>query len=643
MEALIADQKCSQTLRRHMEGEYLLRYKTLPVGVPAPAPAAFAATKQQLSAPEFRLLRGYAFDPSLSASLDTAAMNEMTLPVRWEDQLKPGPVGEYLEVIDYDSSTRREEQPVNLNHEYVLARSGLDPSEGNPQFHQQMVYAVAMTTIQRFERALGRPTLWAATEPAEAPERSEFTRRLRIYPHAMEQQNAYYSPSLKALLFGYFPATADDPTNQYPGAMTFTCLSHDIVAHETTHAILDGMHRRFGNPTNPDMLAFHEAFADIVALFQHFTFPEVVEAEISKTRSDLTTAHLLADLGRQFGIAAGMRGALRSAIGQKPDPAAYQQTMEPHDRGAILVATVFDAFVAIYNLRTADLLRIASGGTGVLPAGQLPSDLVRRLATEAARAAGQVLDICIRALDYCPPVDLTFGDYLRALVTADYELVSHDPLGYRLAFLEAFRRRGIYPLDVTTLSVESLRWKTADEPGNSAGIRKIVQALRQYAEKCAYVSSRKRLFELTFESRQKMRTTIGEILTGDGHREEVAQVFGLDVSGGASEIEVHSLRMAQRLKPDGAPIAQAIMEVTQSRRLPLDPLNETLGTFEFIGGCTLVIDLKQPNLDYAIVKNINAPRRIQRVRDYLRSANSFGLSAYTEQEPFALLHSGIQR
>jgi serine/threonine protein kinase len=34
----------------------------------------------------------------------------------------------------------------------VLAQDGLAPSEGNPQFHQQMAYAVAMTTIRNFER-----------------------------------------------------------------------------------------------------------------------------------------------------------------------------------------------------------------------------------------------------------------------------------------------------------------------------------------------------------------------------------------------------------------------------------------------------------------------------------------------------------
>ena len=36
--------------------------------------------------------------------------------------------------------------------------------------------------------------------------------------------------------------------------------------------------------------------------------------------------------------------------------------------------------------------------------------------------AERLLTICIRALDYCPPTDITFGEYLRALVTADYDL-----------------------------------------------------------------------------------------------------------------------------------------------------------------------------------------------------------------------------
>ena len=60
----------------------------------------------------------------------------------------------------------------------------------------------------------------------------------------------------------------------------------DIVAHETTHALLDGLHGRFIEPSNPDALAFHEAFADLVALFQHFTFPDVLRHQIARTRGE---------------------------------------------------------------------------------------------------------------------------------------------------------------------------------------------------------------------------------------------------------------------------------------------------------------------------------------------------------------------
>ena len=70
---------------------------------------------------------------------------------------EPGPVGEYVEVVDVDPASGVFYYPVELDHPHLLAKDGLSPSESNPQFHQQMVYAVAMTTIQHFERALGRP------------------------------------------------------------------------------------------------------------------------------------------------------------------------------------------------------------------------------------------------------------------------------------------------------------------------------------------------------------------------------------------------------------------------------------------------------------------------------------------------------
>ena len=290
--------------------------------------------------PPFRKLRGYAFDPSLSLKIDTALINDITYKIPWEDegegagQIKSGPCGEYLEVIDYDPTVNKFYSPVNLNDPYILAQDGLEPSASNPQFHQQMVYAVAMTTIKNFESGLGRLVLWSprrlkeeikektgkakdnsTNEKTKTRERQEYVPALRIYPHALRDANAFYSPQKKALLFGYFAAQPADITLQMPENLTFTCLSHDIIAHETTHAILDGLHRKYTEDTNPDILAFHEAFADIVALFQHFTFPEVLKSQIAATRGDLASQNLLGKLAQEFGIAIGSYGSLRDAIG----------------------------------------------------------------------------------------------------------------------------------------------------------------------------------------------------------------------------------------------------------------------------------------------------------------------------------------
>ena len=122
-----------------------------------------------------------------------------------------------------------------------------------------------------------------------------------------------------------------------------------------------------------------------------------------------------------------------------------EMEVEAHDRGSILVSAVFNSFVSIYKSRIADLRRIASGGTGILNDGELHPDLINRLSAEAVKSAKHVLNMCIRALDYCPPVDIDFGDYLRALITVDCDVFPNDTRGYRIAFIDAFRQHGIYP------------------------------------------------------------------------------------------------------------------------------------------------------------------------------------------------------
>jgi subtilisin family serine protease len=660
MEALIHDEGASLALRKHLADRYpsVSGGRAVPGGpadsasqVPAPIRPA-CNTEIRIPRPLYRRIRTYAVDPSFSTHLSTAPINEVTLNIGWE-KLEPGPRGEYLEVVDQDP-TKRKYRPIDLDDPSILAQDGCPPAEGNPAFHQQMVYAVAMKTIEHFERALGRPVLWRPRDnPVDAFDDSQFVQQLQIRPHALRQANAFYSPQEIAALFGYFEASEDDPGDHVPGSLVYTCLSHDIVAHEMTHAILDGMHRRFNEPSNPDVLAFHEAFADIAALMQHFTIPDILKTEISNTRGDLESESILGSLALQFGRAIGGRGALREAIGTlsekgvwtrlKPNPADYQKILTPHARGALLVAAVFDAFLAIYASRTADLLRIYSGGTGVLPSGAIHPDLVSRLANEASKTAAHILNMCIRALDYVPPVDITFGEYLRGIITADADLVEDDRYNYRIAFVEAFRRRGIYPLDLDTLSVDTLRWQglelgdlTKEQADSLIGL---VNQLKQYADRCLYIESREELFRKTRIQRATLHKDLDSVFT---RWPELAAKIGLDP---AISFEVYALRGSMRIGPDGQTRPQIILALTQSRQIKVEGIPDSM---TFRGGSMLVVDLSKLAIEYVIAKRIDSSTQIdgktreERTRSFYAQTGRdplqrllLGLGA----EPFAALHA----
>jgi hypothetical protein len=417
--------------------------------------------------------------------------------------------------------------------------------------------------------------------------------------------------------------------------------------------------------TNPDVLAFHEAFADIIALFQHFTFPEVLSHQIARTRGDLGSENLLGQLATQFGHARGTHGALRDAIGkydavQKkwvkhvPDPTELDETYEVHARGAILVAAVFDAFLSIYQNRTRDLLRLASGGTGVLQQGDLHPDLVNRLAQEAAKAAGHVLNMCIRALDYCPPVDLTFGEYLRALITADMELMPEDRHRYRVAFIEAFRRRGIYPRDVRTLSEDSLRWaRPGEDPALAPGqmeqmLKTFIESiqLRAHVDKLRYKKERRAIWE---ETRQ-IRADLHDAIRSAVEKAEVLQhLTGLALAeyqapegvrvdrSGMPVFSVRALREARRQRDDGRACNQVFITILQTEKMVHQDTTHLVRC-----GSTLVLDLDETRVSYVIRKGLRDTERLSRTIAYKENQAGASLAATyfgESSEPFAALHN----
>src|SRR5262249_51196059 len=93
----------------------------------------------------------------------------------------------------------------------------------------------------------------------------------------------------------------------------------------------------------------------------------------------------------------------------------YPEFGEPHRRGELLVAAVLNAALDIWLARLAKI--------GPVAPGKKDRSIVR---DEGARVAGHLLTMAIRALDYCPPTDLTFSDYLSAFITIHGKVAPDD-------------------------------------------------------------------------------------------------------------------------------------------------------------------------------------------------------------------------
>ena len=328
--------------------------------------ASIRPYERDAGAPLSRPLRIYTLDPSVSDRLGGVA----TVIVPYE-KLEPGPIGSLFHVECGGVPSPLEATPLDLDDATLLLSSGLTPTPLNGRFHLQMVYAVCSLTYAAFRRALGRDIAWATAVPATGP------LRLVVRPFGFRGHNAGYSRETGDLSFGYFNAGRDPAGFVMRKGLICTSLSHDIIVHETTHA-LDGLRAMFLVPTNVDVPAFHEGFADLVALFLHFAYTDVVEQAIRSAGGAQGGFSLLTDLAREFGYArskSGRDSALRSGVdveglaafdsdvplsGDKHRPMSYEDAgTEPHTLGSVLVSAVFEAFTTVVKRKTDRLFRIA--------------------------------------------------------------------------------------------------------------------------------------------------------------------------------------------------------------------------------------------------------------------------------------------
>lgn len=559
--------------------------------------------EREAGQPLYRPLRVYTQDPTVSRRNGAIA----TINVSYET-LAPGPVGALLEVVDdgaSDELAAGNSSPLDLDAPFVMMQQGLDPSPSNACFRAQNAYAICSTTYAAFRQALGRELTWGFTRggPADANE------RLRLRTNYSGDRNAYYDSASGELRFGAFSAAQEVSGKNVPFGLVYTALQHDVIVHEMSHALLDGLRSHLLMPTNADVLAFHEGFADLVAIFQRFTYADVVRSGIRSSRGRLRDAPVFTNIALQFGQTTGLHTALRSAV--LGAGCRHEDSTEPHERGSVLVAAVYEAFSTVYERKIARVMKLASGGTGILPEGELPELLIDEMTDEARKLASHFLSICIRAIDYCPPVDLTFGEYLRALITADMDLVPDDPWQYREALIDAFRAHNIYPRDQRNLAEETLRWcepGTRIPPCDPLAFGK----LRFRGDPATPANAR----EL-----ERQALTLGRLVGTTANRAEFGVLPPHHPSIGADTVGrpiVDSIRSARRVGPDGQTAFDLVAEVVQCRTVAA---TAQAPSFHFYGGSTIILD-PVGRVRYVIRKRIDDGARIARQSQFIGAAGA---------------------
>ena len=196
-------------------------------------------------------------------------------------------------------------------------------------------FAVVRQVLTMFQHAL-----FPTSVPWQWNNRGK-TEPIRVFPRAGETMNAYYSRKDQALkFFSFIP-----PGGVANGPPVYTCRSQDIVAHETGHAVLDGLKPDWIQAANPPQTgALHEAFADLTAIFLMLTQPEQISAIVTATKANLHNKLFLEELVEDLGVTLGRPTGLRNVDNELT---LSQVGTEVHDLAQVFTGAIYEVLADI--------------------------------------------------------------------------------------------------------------------------------------------------------------------------------------------------------------------------------------------------------------------------------------------------------
>jgi hypothetical protein len=341
-----------------------------------------------------------------------------------------GPVTRRVAVLDFDAATGALRPGIR----FLPPAGGRDhgtfelADENDFQARDFLVvnaFTTVLATLAMFEEqdALGREVEWAFGAP-----------QLLVVPRAGEWANAFYQRESHSLQFFHFPGAE-------AGGTVYTALSQDIIAHETAHAMLDGIAPDLYNCLTPQSLALHEAVADLAALLLALRSRELRSHLLKQTDGSVSGQNAFSNLAEQFGTNRDHTGRarhLRSLWNERnldPNDDSLDELNrrnratpeEPHLLSEVLSGALYRVFAHLheqYRAQSAagDVSEFSASGRALFIAGEHFKRLV------------------LRSLDYLPPGEVSFADYGRAILASDQASYPARSAGREMLVAEFCRR-----------------------------------------------------------------------------------------------------------------------------------------------------------------------------------------------------------
>jgi hypothetical protein len=400
-------------------------------------------------------------DPLVTRHKDIEPTEEITVVA---DVFLDGPVAPRVAVLDFEPNSGALARPARFAAPTAGSRMGSyevphPVSMGNPDVDPVAtavsVFGAVHKTIGMFEErdALGRPVDWAFDAP-----------QLLVIPRAGEMANAYYERESHSLQFFFFP----DPTGS--DRLIHTANSQDIVAHETAHALLDGVAPDLYSAISPQSLAIHEAVADLASLLVSLRSRELTTRVLEETGGQIRDSNAFSGLAEQFAIGQELASHYLRNLNNRTRVQDVP-SHDSHELSTVLSGAFYTLLLSTYNDLREHYASKSTPDPGVVAepeanyveqtatAGQPPS--ATQSTSEALGsdekalyvAAERIKRTLLRGLDYLPPGDVNFADLARAVLASDK--ASHpDSSTLREWLIQEFVTRGMVPgrkdLDVRT-------------------------------------------------------------------------------------------------------------------------------------------------------------------------------------------------